>query len=260
MSEICLWCRITCTEQWAFRVSTALSSANILVTTKKDFETANRKKFCARIATGDYDAVIIGHSQFERIPISRERQERLLREQIHEIHRWYCRRWNPAAENGSPSSSWNEPENLWRPARETTATEGRKDDVVTLSNWAWIGSLSMKRTIIKICFCTQKCGMWRASPPLTRRNPAICSQVPLHGRDHRQPWRYLCHRYTGFQLYDGAPVRGCNNLTLASNRARYQSGIIRTLSSPDLSKRGNPMGSVACRRARNTETSKVFAW
>ena len=60
-------------------------SANILVTTKKDFETHNRKKFCARIATGDYDAIIMGHSQFERIPISRERQERLLYEQIDEI-------------------------------------------------------------------------------------------------------------------------------------------------------------------------------
>jgi len=60
-------------------------AANILVATKKDFETKNRKKFCARIATGDYDAVIIGHSQFERIPMSFERQERLLREQIDEI-------------------------------------------------------------------------------------------------------------------------------------------------------------------------------
>ena len=67
------------------RVSAALPSANILVTTKKDFETHNRKKFCARIATGDYDAVIIGHSQFERIPISPERQERLLHQQIEEI-------------------------------------------------------------------------------------------------------------------------------------------------------------------------------
>jgi uncharacterized protein YozE (UPF0346 family) len=60
-------------------------SANILVATKKDFETKNRKKFCARIATGDYDAVIIGHSQFEKIPISVERQKRLLEEQIDEI-------------------------------------------------------------------------------------------------------------------------------------------------------------------------------
>ena len=73
------------TEQWASEFLRLYPSANILVTTKKDFETHRRKKFCARIATGDYDAVIIGHSQFERIPISRERQERLIQEQIWEI-------------------------------------------------------------------------------------------------------------------------------------------------------------------------------
>ncbi len=73
------------TEQTAAEFLRLYPAANILVTTKKDFETANRKKFCARIATSDIDAVIIGHSQFERIPISRERQERLLREQIGDI-------------------------------------------------------------------------------------------------------------------------------------------------------------------------------
>lgn len=73
------------TEQWASEFLRLYPAANILVATKKDFETKNRKKFCARIATGDYDAVIIGHSQFERIPMSLERQERLLREQIDEI-------------------------------------------------------------------------------------------------------------------------------------------------------------------------------
>ena len=73
------------TEQWASEFLRLYPAANILVTSKKDFEPQNRKKFCARIATGDYDAVIMGHSQFERIPISRERQERLLYEQIDEI-------------------------------------------------------------------------------------------------------------------------------------------------------------------------------
>ena len=73
------------TEQTAAEFLRLYPAANILVTTKKDFETANRKKFCARIATSGIDAVIIGHSQFERILISRERQERLLREQIDEI-------------------------------------------------------------------------------------------------------------------------------------------------------------------------------
>ena len=73
------------TEQWASEFLRLYPASNILVATKKDFETRNRKKFCARIATGEYDAVIIGHSQFERIPMSIERQERLLREQIDEI-------------------------------------------------------------------------------------------------------------------------------------------------------------------------------
>ena len=73
------------TEQWASEFLRLYPSANILVATKKDFEPHNRKKFCARIATGDYDAVIIGHSQFEKIPVSKERQERLLYEQINEI-------------------------------------------------------------------------------------------------------------------------------------------------------------------------------
>lgn len=73
------------TEQWATEYLQLYPSANILVATKKDFETKNRKKFCARIATGDYDAVIIGHSQFEKIPISIERQKYMLEQQIDEI-------------------------------------------------------------------------------------------------------------------------------------------------------------------------------
>ena len=73
------------TEQWAAEWLQLYPSANILVATKKDFETRNRKKFCARIATGDYDAVIIGHSQFEKIPVSAERQAAILQQQIDEI-------------------------------------------------------------------------------------------------------------------------------------------------------------------------------
>ena len=73
------------TEQWASEFLRLYPSANLLVTTKKDFEMNNRKRFCSRITTGDYDAIIMGHSQFERIPISQERQEALLREQIREI-------------------------------------------------------------------------------------------------------------------------------------------------------------------------------
>lgn len=73
------------TEQWASEFLRLYPSAKLLVSRKKDFEAANRKKFCARIATGDYDAVIIGHSQFEKIPLSAERQERQIQAQLDEI-------------------------------------------------------------------------------------------------------------------------------------------------------------------------------
>ena len=73
------------TEQWASEYLQLYPSANILVATKNDFETRNRKKFCSRIATGDYDAVIIGHSQFEKIPMSLERQRAILQTQLDEI-------------------------------------------------------------------------------------------------------------------------------------------------------------------------------
>ena len=73
------------TEQWGAEFLQLYPGANILVATKKDFEPANRKKFCARIAMGNYDAVIIGHSQFERIPISDEKQEAMLQRQIDDL-------------------------------------------------------------------------------------------------------------------------------------------------------------------------------
>lgn len=73
------------TEQWASEFLQLYPAANILVATKKDFERKNRKKFCGRIATGDYDAVIIGHSQFEKIPMSAERQKAILQKQLDEI-------------------------------------------------------------------------------------------------------------------------------------------------------------------------------
>ena len=73
------------TEQWGADFLRLYPSANVLVATKKDFEPSNRKKFCSRIATGDYDAIIIGHSQFERIPLSPERQKSMIERQIQDI-------------------------------------------------------------------------------------------------------------------------------------------------------------------------------
>ena len=118
------------TEQWASEFLRLYPSANILVTKKKDFESRNRKKFCARIATGDYDAVIIGHSQFERIPISQERQERLLHEQISEIEEGLSELRASHAERFTIKSLERTKRGLETRLKKLTET-GRKDDVIT---------------------------------------------------------------------------------------------------------------------------------
>ena len=118
------------TEQWASEFLRLYPSANILVTTKKDFETHNRKKFCARIATGDYDAIIMGHSQFERIPISRERQERLLYEQIDEITEGIAEVQASGGERFTVKQLERTRKSL-EARLEKLQAEERKDDVVT---------------------------------------------------------------------------------------------------------------------------------
>ena len=118
------------TEQWASEFLRLYPSANILVATKKDFETRNRKKFCARIATGDYDAVIIGHSQFERIPVSRERQERLLQEQIWEIEDGISELKASRAERFTIKELERTKKNL-EAKLQKLHDAARKDDVVT---------------------------------------------------------------------------------------------------------------------------------
>ena len=118
------------TEQWASEFLRLYPSANILVTTKKDFETRNRKKFCARIATGDYDAVIIGHSQFEKIPISTERQEHLLQEQIYEIEDGIRELRAANAERFTIKSLERTKRGLELRLQKLQAAD-RKDDVVT---------------------------------------------------------------------------------------------------------------------------------
>ena len=118
------------TEQWASEFLRLYPSANILVATKKDFETRNRKKFCARIATGDYDAVIIGHSQIERIPVSRERQERLLQEQIWEIEDGIAELKASRAERFTIKELERTKKNL-KAKLQKLHDAARKDDVVT---------------------------------------------------------------------------------------------------------------------------------
>ena len=117
------------TEQWASEFLRLYPSANVLVATKKDFEPANRKKFCARIATGDYDAVIIGHSQFERIPVSQERQERLLRSEIEEITEGINQLKRSSGERFSIKSMEKTKKSL--EAKLKKLLDSPKDDVVT---------------------------------------------------------------------------------------------------------------------------------
>lgn len=118
------------TLQWANEFLRLYPNAKLLVASKKDFEKSNRKKFCARIATGEYDAVIIGHSQFERIPISSERQERLLREQIDEIENALDDLKRSRGENFSIKQMEKTRKSLQVRLDKLSASE-KKDDVVT---------------------------------------------------------------------------------------------------------------------------------
>ncbi len=118
------------TEQWAAEFLRLYPSANILAATKKDFEPKNRKKFCARIATGNYDAIIIGHSQFERIPVSMERQERMIREQIEEVAEGIEELKNSRAERFTIKSMERTKKGLEVRLKKLLES-GRKDDIVT---------------------------------------------------------------------------------------------------------------------------------
>ena len=118
------------TEQWASEFLNLYPNAKLLVARRKDFETANRKKFCARIATGDYDAVIIGHSQFERIPLSFERQERIIQEQIYETLAAINELKAHAGENFSIKQMEKTRKTL-EIKLEKLRSDERKDDVIT---------------------------------------------------------------------------------------------------------------------------------
>ena len=118
------------TEQWASEFLNLYPNAKLLVARRKDFETANRKKFCARIATGDYDAVIIGHSQFERIPLSFERQERIIQEQIDETLAAINELKAHAGENFSIKQMEKTRKTL-ETKLEKLRADSRKDDVIT---------------------------------------------------------------------------------------------------------------------------------
>ena len=118
------------TEQWAAEYLQLYPSANILVATKKDFETKNRKKFCGRIATGDYDAVIIGHSQFEKIPMSIERQRVILEQQLNELTEGIAELKRNRGENFSVKQLEKSRKSVKQKLQKLN-DQSRKDDVVT---------------------------------------------------------------------------------------------------------------------------------
>ena len=118
------------TEQMATETLRLYPGANVLVATKKDFETKNRKKFCARIATGDYDAIVIGHSQFEKIPLSSERQARFIEEQIDEIARGIEELKEERGERWTIKQMEKSKKDLEAKLTKLQAQE-KKDDVVT---------------------------------------------------------------------------------------------------------------------------------
>lgn len=118
------------TEQWAAEYLQLYPAANILVATKKDFETKNRKRFCGRIATGDYDAVIIGHSQFEKIPMSIERQRAILEQQLEEITRGIAELKRNRGENFSIKQLEKSKKSI-KQKLDKLNDQTKKDDVVT---------------------------------------------------------------------------------------------------------------------------------
>ena len=118
------------TEQWASEFLRLYPNAKLLVTSKKDFEPANRKRFCARITTGDYDAVIIGHSQFEKIPLSAERQARIIEDQIEEIENAIAEAKEQSGEHFTVKQMEKTRKTLEVKLKKLQSTD-RKDDVVT---------------------------------------------------------------------------------------------------------------------------------
>ena len=161
------------TEQWASEFLHLYPNAKLLVARRKDFETANRKKFCARIATGDYDAVIIGHSQFERIPLSFERQERIIQDQIAETLLAINELKANAGENFTIKQMERTRKTLEAKLDKLRA-DSRKDDVITFEQLGVDRLLWTNRIFTRTFSSRQKCVMSQDYPPVKRRNLRMC--------------------------------------------------------------------------------------
>lgn len=157
------------TEQWAAEYLQLYPAANILVATKKDFETKNRKKFCGRIATGDYDAVIIGHSQFEKIPMSIERQRAILEQQLEEITGGIAELKRNRGENFSIKQLEKSKKSI-RQKLDKLNDQTKKDDVVTFEELGVDRLFVDESHYYKNLYLYTKCVMWAVSHRRKHRN------------------------------------------------------------------------------------------
>ena len=154
-------------------MASTLSQRQYLGCHEERLETQNRKKFCSRIATGDYDAIIIGHSQFEKIPMSLERQQAILERQIEEILEG-IEQAKHRRRNATRSSRWSVPGNRWRQGWAKLNDQSRKDDVVTFEQLGIDRIFIDESTILRTCFWRQNAQRGRHCPDPKPRNPAIC--------------------------------------------------------------------------------------
>ena len=162
------------TEQWASEFLRLYPNAKLLVTSKKDFEPSNRKKFCARIATGDYDAVIIGHSQFEKIPLSAERQERLIQEQMDEIEEAIEEAKAQVGEHFTVKQLEKLRKSLKQKLEKLQGAD-RKDDVVTFEQLGVDRLFVDESQAFKNLYLYTKMRNVAGLSTARRKNPAICS-------------------------------------------------------------------------------------
>ena len=201
------------TEQWGGDFLTLYPGAKVLVATKKDFEPKNRKKFCARIATGDYDAVIIGHSQFEKIPLSPERQEAAIQNQLDEILESIDEAKREKAENFTIKQMEKTRKNL--EAKLKRLHDKKKDDVVTFEELGvdrlFVDEAHSYKNLYLFTKMRNVAGISQTEAQKCRHQPdrgaevqRYVRQVPLPGRDHRRQGRHLCHRHPSQQLHGRA--------------------------------------------------------
>ncbi len=192
------------TEQWAAEYLQLYPAANILVATKKDFETKNRKKFCGRIATGDYDAVIIGHSQFEKIPMSIERQRAILEQQLEEITEGIAELKRNRGENFSVKQLEKSKKSI-KQKLDKLNDQTKKDDVVTFEE------LGVDRLFVdeshyykNLYLYTKMRNVGGIAQTEAQKSSDLFMKCRYLDETYRRTRHSVCNGYTYLQQYGGA--------------------------------------------------------